>query len=155
LLQDQGDFVRARNLFERALAIRQKVLSEHPVDTANSINNLGELLRRVGDLAGARPLFERAIGIFEKTLGLDHPNTNRAKCNLARLLLTERESTEALALAETALAAHEKTLRPDHSWTVDSARVTADALDALGRAEEAKALREKYGLAATEEPKAS
>ena len=33
----------------------------------------------------------------------------------------------------------------NHPWTKDSARVTADALDALGRHEEAKALRERYG----------
>jgi hypothetical protein len=32
------------------------------------------------------------------------------------------------------------------TWTKDSARVTADALDALGRTEEAKALRERYGV---------
>jgi hypothetical protein len=32
--------------------------------------------------------------------------------------------------------------------TAHSARVTADALDALGRAEEAKALRERYGVTA-------
>jgi hypothetical protein len=31
--------------------------------------------------------------------------------------------------------------------TKDSARVTADALDALGRTEEANALRERYGVA--------
>jgi len=31
----------------------------------------------------------------------------------------------------------------NHPWTKDSARVTANALDALGRAEEAKALQER------------
>ena len=41
---------------------------------------------------------------------------------------------EALALSETALVAHDKVLGRDHAWTKDSARVTADALDALGRA---------------------
>jgi hypothetical protein len=40
-----------------------------------------------------------------------------------------------------------KALGRDHSWTKDSGHVTADALDALGRTEEAKALRERYGLA--------
>ncbi len=35
---------------------------------------------------------------------------------------------------------------------MDSARVTADA---LGRAEEAKALRERYGLTGPEKPKSS
>jgi hypothetical protein len=39
--------------------------------------------------------------------------------------------------------------------TRESARVTADALDALGRTEDAKALRERYGLTELEEPKSS
>jgi hypothetical protein len=45
-----------------------------------------------------------------------------------------------------------KALGPDRPWTKDSARVTADALDALGRTEEAKALRERYGLTEPEKP---
>ena len=51
-------------------------------------------------------------------------------------------STEALALGGTALAAHDKLLGRHHAWTKESARVTADALDALVRTEEAKA---RYG----------
>jgi hypothetical protein len=62
-------------------------------------------------------------------------------------LLLIGHTTEALALSETAINAHFEVLGRDHPWTKDSARVTADALDALGRPEEAKALREKYGLA--------
>jgi hypothetical protein len=53
---------------------------------------------------------------------------------------------EALPLAEAALAAHERDSGPNHSWTQDSARVTADALDALRRADEAAAVRARYGL---------
>jgi hypothetical protein len=41
----------------------------------------------------------------------------------------------------------------DHDLTKDSARVTADALDALGRTEEAKGLREQYGVTEPEKPK--
>jgi hypothetical protein len=65
------------------------------------------------------------------------------------------QPTEALALAQTALDAHEKLLGRHHAWTKESARVTADALDALGRTEEAKALRERYGLAAVQNGHAS
>ena len=61
-------------------------------------------------------------------------------------------AAEALAFGETALAAHDKALGRDDAWTKDSARVTADALDALGRAEDAKALRERYGLTPPEKP---
>jgi hypothetical protein len=48
-----------------------------------------------------------------------------------------------------------RVLGRDHAWTKDSARVTADALDALGRAEEAKPLRERYGVVEPENPKSS
>jgi len=65
------------------------------------------------------------------------------------------QPTEALALSETALAAHENILGRDHAWTKDSARVTADTFDALGRTEEAKAVREKYGVTEAEKPKDS
>jgi hypothetical protein len=83
-----------------------------------------------------------------------YPDTNRARCNLSALLLTTGQPTEALTLAETALTAHEKLLGRDHAWTKDSARVTAYALDALGRTEEAKALRERYGITQPENPEA-
>jgi hypothetical protein len=64
-------------------------------------------------------------------------------------------STEALALGGTALAAHDKLLGRHHAWTKESARVTADALDALVRTEEAKALRERYSLMEADKPKSS
>ena len=84
--------------------------------------------------------------IDEKALGPAHPVTNYVRTNLSRLLLTCGQPTEALALGEAALTAYAKLLGRDHAWTKDSARVTADALDALGRTEEAKALRERYGV---------
>jgi tetratricopeptide (TPR) repeat protein len=155
LLQEQGDLAGARPLFERALAIYEKALGpEHP-DTAGSLNNLAVLLRNQGDFARAWPLQDRALTIYEKALGREHPNTNRARHNLSRVLLLIGHPTEALAQGETSLAAHDKAFGRDHAWTKDSARVTADALDALSRTEEAKALRERYGLTEAEKPKPS
>jgi hypothetical protein len=71
------------------------------------------------------------------------------------LLLTSGLPTEALALGEAALAVHDKVLERDHAWTKDSACVTADALAALGPTEEAKALRERYGVASSDDAKRS
>jgi hypothetical protein len=62
------------------------------------------------------------------------------------LRLAQGAPSEALALSEAALAAHDKVLGADHPWTRESARVKADALDALGRTDEAAALRARYGL---------
>jgi tetratricopeptide (TPR) repeat protein len=55
---------QAKALYERALAIREKVLGpEHP-DTAKSLGALAVLLLfDQGDRGGARPLFERALAI--------------------------------------------------------------------------------------------
>ena len=58
-------------------------------------------------------------------------------------------AADALNLAEFALTVHEAMFGQNHPWTKDSARVTADALEALGRAEDGKALRERYGLTVT------
>jgi hypothetical protein len=145
VLQAQGDLAGARLLHERALAIREKVLGpEHPL-TGQSLNNLALLLQDQGGLAGARPLCERALAIGEK-FQPEHPNTNRGRHNLARLRLSSGNAGDALALGEAALAAHERALRPNHPWIRDSARVTADALDALGRADDAAALRARHGI---------
>jgi len=62
------------------------------------------------------------------------------------LLVASDRAGEALPHAEAALAAHDKALGLNHPWTKDSAGVTADALDALGRGAEAEALRARYGL---------
>jgi tetratricopeptide (TPR) repeat protein len=142
-LLEQGDLAGARPLVERALAIYEKAFGpEHP-STATTLYNVARLLRKEGDLAGARPLFERALAIYEKTVGPNSPATNRTRTDLSRLLVLIGSPTEALTLGEIALAAHDKALGRDHRWTIQSARVTADALDALGRTEEAKALRER------------
>ena len=73
--------------------------------------------------------------------------TPSQRYDLARLLLI-RQRERSAGFAETALAAHDKVLGPNRPWTKDGARVTADALDGLGRAEEAAALRERYGVTA-------
>jgi tetratricopeptide (TPR) repeat protein len=71
-----------RPLYERALAIREKALGpEHP-DTAESLNNLAELLQNQRDFAGARPFHERALAIREKALGPEHPDTAGSLNNL-------------------------------------------------------------------------
>jgi len=121
----------AQSFLERALAIQEKVLGPEHSTTATSLNNLARLLHDQGDLTRARSLYERALAIDEKVLGPEHPDANRVRCNLTRLLLARSQPTEALAPAQTTLAAHDKAPGRDHPWTKDSARVTADALDAL------------------------
>jgi tetratricopeptide (TPR) repeat protein len=142
LLRDQGDLGGARSLYERALEIREKVLGPGHMGTAQSLRNLAGLLNDEGDLAGARTYYERALAIFER-ISPEHPKTNRVRRNFARLLLATGSAAEALTFSETALTGHEKILGKNHRWTRDSAGTVADALAAIGRADEAAALYER------------
>jgi tetratricopeptide (TPR) repeat protein len=148
LLQEQGDFAAARPLLERALKIDEKALgAEHP-DTAIDLSMLARLLSKTGHWNEAESYFRRAIAIAEEAHGPRHPDTHRYQSHYARLLLDTGRGAEALALAKAALAAHQASFGTNHAWTEASARVTADALDALGRTEEAAGLRAGRALAA-------
>ncbi|HEU4326930.1 MAG TPA: tetratricopeptide repeat protein [Roseiflexaceae bacterium] len=78
-LNAQGSYDAARPLYERALAIRERVLgADHP-DTATSLNNLAVLHANQSQFALALPLLERAIRIRQARLGSQHPDTVQAQ----------------------------------------------------------------------------
>ncbi len=143
-------YAQARPLFERALAIDEKVLGPDHPDTAGSLNNLGYLLRAQGDLAGARPYYERALAIREKALGPDHPDTANSLNNLGYLLQAQGDFAGARLHYERALAIYEKALGPDHPDTARSLNNLGGLLKAEGdfagarlHYERALAIREK------------
>jgi tetratricopeptide (TPR) repeat protein len=105
-----GDLGGARPWYERALAIRERLLGPDHPDTADGLNNLGILLRHQGELATARLLYERALAIREQVLGRDHPGTAEALNNLAVLLMVQGELTAARPLAERGLSVTERVL---------------------------------------------
>jgi tetratricopeptide (TPR) repeat protein len=116
----RGAYLQARPLFERGLAIREKVLGpEHP-ETAESLNNLASLLWAQDNLAGARPLCERALAISEKVFGREHPKMATSLNNLALVLSDQGDLTDARPLFERALEIHEKVLGPEHPETATS-----------------------------------
>ena len=92
---------------------------------------------------------------MQKTLGPEHPKTATILQNLGVLFKDQDDLVGAQPLYERALEIREKSFGRDHPSTKDSAHVAADALDALGRTDEAKALRERYGLTPPEKPQSS
>jgi hypothetical protein len=61
MLHLHDDHTTARQLFERALAIHEKVLGPNHRDTATSLGNLALLLEAHGDRNESQALFERAL----------------------------------------------------------------------------------------------
>ena len=133
----------ARPLYERALAIREKVLGpEHP-DIAASLNNLASLLGAQGDLAGAQALYERALAVSEKALGAEHPGTGNTLNNLASLLGAQGDLAGARPLYERALAISEKALGAEHPTTATSLDNLASLLSHQGDLAGARPLLER------------
>jgi tetratricopeptide (TPR) repeat protein len=139
----RGAYSEARPLFERALAIREKVLGPDHRDTAESLDNFALLLHAQGDLAGAWPLSERALAIREKVLGPDHPDTAHSLNNLAIVRLEQGDPAETRSLYERALAIREKMLGPDHRDTAESLNNLAHLLETQGDLAAARPLYER------------
>ena len=94
LYAKQGKYEQAEPLFQRALAIRERVLgAEHP-DTASSLNNLAILYRNQGKYEQAEPLYQRALTIYERVLGAEHPDTKRVRENYLELLEKMKLNTD-------------------------------------------------------------
>jgi tetratricopeptide (TPR) repeat protein len=151
-LREVGDYAGARPYYERALAIREKVLGPDHPDTAHSLCILGLLLQDQGDYQTqtARPYFERALRIQEEVLGPDHPHTALSLNNLALLLRAQGDYEVARAYAERALAIYEKVLGPDHPETATSLSTLGLLLQDLGDYEAAQSYLER-ALAIQEE----
>ncbi|MCF1454766.1 tetratricopeptide repeat protein, partial [Agrobacterium vitis] len=83
LLHNMGDYAAAKPLYERALAISEKVNGPDHPSTGASLKNLASLLHDMSDYAAAKPLFERALIIFERGLGPAHPYSMHVRKILA------------------------------------------------------------------------
>jgi len=115
-----GDFPQAMNYYQKALAIREKVLgSEHP-DTAASYNNIGLLYHDQGDYPQALNYYQKALAIHKKVLGVEHPDTARSYNNIGALYHNQGNYPQALNYYQKALAIHEKVLGLEHHDTAES-----------------------------------
>jgi tetratricopeptide (TPR) repeat protein len=88
----------------------------HPY-TAQSLNNLGELLQAQGDLTTARPYYEHALAIYPENLGERHPNTASSLNNLGALLQAQGDVAAAQSYYEQALEIYQEVWGEDHPDT--------------------------------------
>src|SRR5207253_4044179 len=78
-LKDIAQYPEAEPLYQRALAIRERVLgAEHP-NTAMSLNGLANLYANQGKNEQAEPFYRRALAIYEHVLGAEHSDTKRVQ----------------------------------------------------------------------------
>jgi tetratricopeptide (TPR) repeat protein len=142
-LYEHGQYTATRPLYEQALTIRERVLGpEHP-DTAQTLNNLGELARKLARDDEAEQYYTRARAIREHTLGPEHPDTAQTLNNLGELAHTRGNYPVAETFYRQALAIRVQTLGRAHPDTIRSIGDLAGIREEQGDNAQAEALYEE------------
>jgi CHAT domain-containing protein/Tfp pilus assembly protein PilF len=143
LMQSRGDYVRARQLYEQALAVEQARLRENDPKLATVYNNLAALVTFQGDYETAEPLYQKALSIQRSSLGENHPAVAATMSNLGLLLYNMDKREEALALYEQALRILEQKLGPEHPDVATQLSNIGAAYQAQGNLDQALAMRRR------------
>jgi tetratricopeptide (TPR) repeat protein len=142
-LYAHGKYAQAQPLYEKALEIRRRLLTDEHPDTALSYSNLAVNLDAQGKLAQAQPLLEKALEIYRRLLAEDHPDTASAYNELAYNLNAQGKYAHAQPLCEKALEIVRHLLADDHPDTASTYNVLAFNLNAQGKYAQAQPLFEK------------
>jgi CHAT domain-containing protein/tetratricopeptide (TPR) repeat protein len=132
-LHAQGKYAQAQVLFENALAIRRRLLTDDHPETAQSYNNLGYDLDSQAKHAQAQPLLEKALEIRRRDLTDSHPDTAESYDNIARNLNAQGKYTQAEPLHRRALEIRRRLLGDLHRATASSYNSLAGNLDDQGK----------------------
>ncbi len=133
-----GDYQGARPYYEKALAIRSKVLGEKHPDTAQSLNRLGYLLQSQGKLAEARHYFEAALAIREQLFGELHADTAESLNDLGGWLVAAGDWPAAQPYLERALRTGRAVLGDEHPLVAEYANNLGMCLLQQGKLPEAQ-----------------
>ncbi|MDL2321416.1 tetratricopeptide repeat protein [Desulfosarcina sp. OttesenSCG-928-B08] len=117
---EQGNYDKALEGFQKALAIREKVLRPDHPDTATSYNNVAMMYEKMGEYGKALEGCEKALAIRKKTPGPDHLDTATFYNNVAGVYYRKGEYDRALGEFEKALAIQEKLLGQNHPHTAQT-----------------------------------
>jgi tetratricopeptide (TPR) repeat protein len=134
---ERRDPARARDSFQRAVEITEKVHGPRHLSLGVPILNLARISMAQGDHAGARALLERCRGIYEAHFPPGHFRFVKLHENLGELAAAEGRWDESLEHFRASLALAERHHGGEHAELIDDLRDIARALAKLGRAAEA------------------
>ncbi|MFO0889252.1 MAG: CHAT domain-containing tetratricopeptide repeat protein [Isosphaeraceae bacterium] len=142
-LEKAAKYARALALFEKALEIRRRLLTEDHPDTAESCDNVAGNLMELGKYHLALPLAEKSLEIRRRTLTDDHPETATSYLNLAGVLDAQGKYARAQPLLEKALEISRRLLTDDHTVTASCFNGLAVNLKQQAKYAQAQPLYEK------------
>ena len=149
-LIEQGKYQEAIHIAERAVEVAKRTRGPEDPKTAEALNNLGLLRKKIGDYAKAEPLYQEALRIRQKVLGSEHPYTAQSLNNLGLLYKDMHEYAKAEPLLQEALRIYQKVSGSEHPYTATSLdnlaslyRVMGEYAKAEPRYQEALRIRQK------------
>ena len=119
LLEGQGKYKEAEQLYIRVLADFEQMKGLESYDVAVNLNNLAALYFAEGKLNKAESGYLQTLKIKEKLLGQDHPDVGFTLNNLAVLYKTQGKFKNAVLLYRRALDIFEKALSSDHPKLIE------------------------------------
>ena len=141
--QEQGDYEKALEYYEKDLEISERVLgSDHP-STATTYNNMAGVYKEQGDYEKALEYYDKALDVRERTLGNDHPYTATTYNNMAGVYKEQGDYEKALEYYGKALEIVERTLGNDHPYTATTYNNMAGVYKEQGDYEKALEYYEK------------
>ncbi|KAJ6118982.1 hypothetical protein N7471_013602 [Penicillium samsonianum] len=120
LLRNQVLLLAAEQMYQRALAGKEKALGPDHTSTLDTVHNLGILYRDQDKLDQAEQMYQQALAGKEKALGPDHTSTLDTVHSLGILYRDQDKLDQAEQIYQRALAGYEKALGPDHTSTLDT-----------------------------------
>ena len=143
IIQEQGRFTEARQIFREVFAMRTETLGPENPETLESATFLGSLLFWIEDFPEAREIYESVLEIRKKVLGSDHIQTLQTITNLACVYREQGLHDQAQDLDEQVLAIKKRILGDDAHETINSMANLALSFASQGRYEKAEQLEVK------------
>ena len=138
-----GDFERARQTLEQAIAYRTKELHPVPESLPRMQNNLAILYWQLDRMEDAERLYRQALSSLRALRGPEHPHVAATLNNLALVYEKEDDYEQALGTHRQALAIREKIFERPHPDLAETLNNMGTSLNELGRKEEARAVLEQ------------
>jgi serine/threonine protein kinase/tetratricopeptide (TPR) repeat protein len=126
--QRLGEYEKAQQLLEQALASRRKAFGPEHTRIADTLDYLGRALAEKGDNAGAARTHEQTLAMRRKLLGAEHADVAVTLSELGRVYQDQGLSDRAEPLHREALNIRRKLLGDDHRETAVSQSDLASVL---------------------------
>ena len=133
----------AKELHEKALAIRKNIFGEDHSNVATSYNNLASVYYRLAEYNKAKELHEKALMIRKNNFGEDHADVAISYSTLAPVYYSMGEYNQAKELHKKALMIRKKIFGEDHVDVAKSYSTLAPVHYSIGEYNQAKELHEK------------